>query len=88
MEAASPELQAATAAGAIKIEDIELKVPTTWKKEKPSNNLRLAQFSIPAEKDDADKAELVISIASFPDRRTTAMALTPGGVARATIVSC
>ena len=46
---------------AMKIGDIELKVPSNWKKEAPSNNLRLAQFVIPAAEGDDDTGELVIS---------------------------
>lgn len=36
-------------------------VPTTWKQQQPSNNLRLAQFQLPAVEGDKDPAELVIS---------------------------
>ncbi|QDT44342.1 hypothetical protein Pan241w_44510 [Gimesia alba] len=45
----------------VKIKDITLKVPATWKSAPPSNNLRLAQFEIPAVKGDKEPAELVIS---------------------------
>ncbi|MFK7779033.1 MAG: hypothetical protein QM501_13090 [Gimesia sp.] len=45
----------------VKIKDITLKVPTNWKSTPPSNNLRLAQFEIPAVKGDKEPAELVIS---------------------------
>ncbi len=41
--------------------DLKLSVPATWKQQQPSNNLRLAQFSIPPVEDDKDAAELVIS---------------------------
>jgi len=44
----------------VKAQNITLSVPTTWKKEEPSNNLRLAQFSIPAVEGDNDSAELVV----------------------------
>ncbi|WP_339727239.1 hypothetical protein [uncultured Gimesia sp.] len=45
----------------VKIKDITLKVPANWKSAPPSNNLRLAQFEIPAVKGDKEPAELVIS---------------------------
>ncbi len=45
----------------LKIKDLTLKVPATWKSAPPSNNLRLAQFEIPAVKGDKEPAELVIS---------------------------
>ncbi|QDV52480.1 hypothetical protein [Gimesia fumaroli] len=45
----------------VKIKDITLKVPASWKSAPPSNNLRLAQFEIPAVKGDKEPAELVIS---------------------------
>ncbi len=41
--------------------DLKLSIPATWKQQQPSNNLRLAQFSIPPVEDDKDAAELVIS---------------------------
>lgn len=45
----------------LKVKDLTLKVPSTWKSSPPSNNLRLAQFEIPAVKGDKEPAELVIS---------------------------
>lgn len=45
----------------VEIKDITLKVPASWKSAPPSNNLRLAQFEIPAVKGDKEPAELVIS---------------------------
>ncbi|MCA9017301.1 MAG: hypothetical protein KDA77_18365 [Planctomycetaceae bacterium] len=45
----------------VKIQDITLKVPANWKSSPPSNNLRLAQFEIPAVEGDKEPAELVIS---------------------------
>jgi len=48
----------------VTIEDIKLKVPTTWKQKPPSNKLRLAQFLIPPAEGDEFATELVIS--SFP----------------------
>lgn len=48
----------------IKIEDITLTVPATWKQQPPANKLRMAQFLIPAAEGDEHPTELVIS--SFP----------------------
>lgn len=48
----------------VKIEDITLNAPATWKQEPPANRLRLAQFKIPAVEGDKEPAELVVS--SFP----------------------
>lgn len=48
----------------VKVKDITLKVPKTWKQEEPSNNLRLAQFVLPKAKDDKEDTTLVIS--AFP----------------------
>jgi gluconolactonase len=45
----------------IKVRDVTLTVPTTWKQQTPANKLRLAQFLIPAVKGDKDKTELVVS---------------------------
>ena len=45
----------------VAIKDIKLKVPTSWKQEDPSNNLRLSQFKIPAVEGEKPVAELVIS---------------------------
>ena len=45
----------------IEIKGIKLLIPTNWKSEKPSNNLRLAQFKPPAAEGDKPTAELVIS---------------------------
>jgi len=44
----------------VEIRDITLKVPKSWKQEKPSSRLRLAQFQIPAVKDDKEPAELAV----------------------------
>lgn len=41
--------------------DLKLSVPGGWKQQQPSNNLRLAQFAIPAVDGDAAGTELVIS---------------------------
>ncbi|MCC7419651.1 MAG: hypothetical protein IT428_05185 [Planctomycetaceae bacterium] len=48
----------------VKVKDITLKVPSTWKQEEPSNKLRLAQFAIPKAEGDKEATSLVIS--SFP----------------------
>ncbi len=48
----------------VKVKDITLTVPESWKQEKPSNNFRLAQFAIPAVEGDDRPADL--SISSFP----------------------
>lgn len=45
----------------LKVKDIALQIPATWKEEKPANRLRLAQLAIPAIKDDEEPSELVIS---------------------------
>jgi gluconolactonase len=48
----------------VMIDDIKLTIPATWKQQKPSNKLRLAQFLIPPAEGDEFATELVIS--SFP----------------------
>lgn len=45
----------------VKASDLTLQVPSSWKQQQPSNNLRLAQFVIPATKEGGESAELVIS---------------------------
>ena len=52
------------AAKEMKIGEITLNVPASWKQQEPSNKLRLAQFKIPAAEGDEHPTELVIS--SFP----------------------
>ncbi len=52
------------AAKEMKIGEITLNVPASWKQQEPSNKLRLAQFKIPAADEDEHPTELVIS--SFP----------------------
>lgn len=49
----------------VKLEKLSGAVPDTWKKEKPSNNLRKYQFKLPGAKDHAD-AELSITGESLP----------------------
>ena len=44
----------------VKIKDILLKVPASWKQEKPKSRLRLAQFQIPAAKGGGENGELAI----------------------------
>lgn len=48
----------------VEIRDLKLQIPESWKEEKPSNNFRLAQISIPAVDGDEQPAELTVS--SFP----------------------
>ncbi len=48
----------------VEIKAIQLKLPSTWKEEPPSNNMRLAQYKPPAAEGDQPVTELVIS--SFP----------------------
>ena len=52
---------ATEAAKVVEAGDLKLTVPPTWKQQQPSNNLRLAQFSIEAVEGDKEAAELVIS---------------------------
>jgi gluconolactonase len=44
----------------VKVGDVVLVVPNTWKQQPPSNRLRLAQFGIPASGDDKEPAELSV----------------------------
>ena len=60
-EDAQTEAPATEAAKVVEAGDLKLTVPPTWKQQQPSNNLRLAQFAIPAAEGDKDGAELVIS---------------------------
>lgn len=45
----------------VTIDKLKFSLPKSWTQEQPSNSLRLAQFSIPAVKGDAEPTELVIS---------------------------
>jgi hypothetical protein len=45
----------------VKIKDLTLKVPATWKQQPPANRLRLAQFEIPLADGDKEKPLLVVS---------------------------
>lgn len=44
----------------VKVGDITLVVPATWKQQPPANKLRLAQFEIPATGNDKEPAELSV----------------------------
>ena len=44
----------------VTLDGLSSRTPAEWKEEKPSNNLRLAQFVLPKAKDDKRDAELVI----------------------------
>ena len=57
----------------VKVGDITIKVPKSWKQQPPSNRLRLAQFEVPATGDGQDPCEL--SIFSFG----------PGGTVKAQV---
>lgn len=48
----------------VKVKEITLKIPDTWKQEEPSNKLRLAQFVLPKAEGDKEATSLVIS--AFP----------------------
>ena len=48
----------------VKIADLELKVPKSWKQSDAPRAMRLATFEIPAAEDDKEKGELAVS--SFP----------------------
>jgi len=45
----------------VKIQDITLSIPASWKQEAPANRLRLAQFKIEPVKEDKEPAEIVVS---------------------------
>ena len=55
---------AASAADTIEVAGLTATVPAAWKKEKPSNSMRLAQYSLPKAAGDAEGAEL--SVFAFP----------------------
>lgn len=42
----------------VKLGDITIVVPVTWKQQPPANKLRLAQFEVPAHGDDKEAAEI------------------------------
>ncbi len=58
----SAPLQAEEPAGTkdVKVRDITLVVPAAWKSQPPANNLRLAQFEVPAAGEDKEPAELSV----------------------------
>lgn len=53
-------VDAADATREVKLEDLKLSVPASWKQQQPSNNLRLGQFEIPAVEGDKEPAELTV----------------------------
>lgn len=48
----------------VKLRDLTMKVPSTWKQEKNTSSMRLATFSTPTVEGDKDRGEL--SVSSFP----------------------
>jgi len=44
----------------VKLQDIQLEVPATWKQQQPTSRLRAGQFQLPATGKDKDNAELVV----------------------------
>jgi len=44
----------------VKVEDLKLEVPKTWKQKPPSNKLRKAQFEVPPAKGNKESVEIVI----------------------------
>ena len=44
----------------VKLQDIQLEVPATWKQQQPTSRLRAGQFPLPATGKDKDNAELVV----------------------------
>ena len=44
----------------MKLQDIQLEVPATWKQQQPTSRLRAGQFQLPAVGKDKDSAELVV----------------------------
>ena len=55
---ASPAEEAKTKK--VKLQDIQLEVPATWKQQQPTSRLRAGQFQLPAVGKDKDSAELVV----------------------------
>ena len=43
----------------VKAKDLTLRIPESWKQQRPTSSMRLAQFEIPAVKGDKDPGELV-----------------------------
>ena len=48
------------AARSVQVRDITLKVPLSWKQERPTSRLRLTQFRVPAAQGDREDAELIV----------------------------
>ena len=44
----------------VKLQDIQLEVPVSWKQQQPTSRLRAGQFQLPAVASDKDGAELVV----------------------------
>ena len=44
----------------VKLQDIQLEVPASWKQQQPTSRLRAGQFQLPAVGSDKDGAELVV----------------------------
>ncbi len=44
----------------VKLQDIQLEVPATWKQQQPTSRLRAGQFQLPATGKDKESAELVV----------------------------
>jgi len=44
----------------VKLQDIQLEVPASWKQQQPTSRLRAGQFQLPAAGSDKDGAELVV----------------------------
>ena len=57
-------LNSVNAAETVEVAGLTGSVPKTWKKEKPSNSMRLAQYSLPKAAGDSEDAEL--SVFAFP----------------------
>ena len=45
----------------VEMKDVKLKVPTSWKQEEPSNNLRLGQFKLPPAEGDKPTTEMYVA---------------------------
>lgn len=59
-DAAKPSAPAAEVRE-MEVGDLKLTVPTAWKQQQPSNNLRLAQFAIAPAEGDTESTEMVVS---------------------------
>jgi len=63
-EAKSDKLAKEVKTTDVKVKDLVLKVPETWKKERSTSSMRLATYSTPIAGDDKERGELTIF--SFP----------------------